>query len=75
MMIENSTPVDESAFGSYGEFGSYDVTADWTDEDWAAYDQQIAEDMAEFDASRQDEYDLWAEAQEFVPEYNPEPPF
>ena len=56
MMIENSTPMNENAFGSYGEFVD---TPDWSTDEWAAYDAQIAEEMAEYDNTQ----DLYWEAE------------
>lgn len=65
MMIENSTPVDETPFGAFGTFDGYDQTADWTDEDWAEYDRYVAEEMDKWDEDHADDYvDL-----------DPEPPF
>lgn len=53
MMIENSTPVSENAFGSFGEFVD---TPEWTDEEWAEYDAWLAEDIAKWDAEHEDEW-------------------
>ena len=51
-MTINAFDHENTPYGSYGEFGSYDVTEDWTDEDWAAYDAQVAEDIAAYEAEQ-----------------------
>ena len=58
---------ENTIYGSYGEFESYGLPS--TDEEWAEYDRQVAEDMAAFDAM--------AEAGEipFFPGEDFEPPF
>ena len=65
MMIQTSTPENETPVGSFGTFDSYDVTADWTDEDWHQHDAEIAADMAAYDEAMADEY----------VDFDPEPPF
>lgn len=56
MMIHTATPADEIPFGSFGTFDSFDVTSEWTDEDWAEHDRHVAEEMAKFDAETEDDY-------------------
>lgn len=56
MMIENAVPMNENAFGGYGEFVD---TPDYTAEEWAEHDAQIAAEMAEYD----DTADLYWEAE------------
>ena len=59
MSIE--TNPENVPFGSYGEFDSFG-TAEWTDEDWAAYDAHVAAEIDEWDAAHR-----WDEEQ-FIPD-------
>lgn len=56
MMIQTSTPVDETPFGSFGTFDGYDQTAEWTASDWADYDAHCAAEIARWDAEHVDDY-------------------
>jgi hypothetical protein len=56
---------ENTIYGSYGEFDPYG-TDEWTDEDWAEYDAQVAEDMALHD-EMMDAY--WPEPWDFDPPF------
>jgi len=57
---------DNTIYGSYGEFT--DGLENMTDEDWAIYDAQVAEDMARYDAENAWDTDLYVDL-------DTEPPF
>lgn len=64
MMIHTATPADEIPFGSFGTFEGYDVTDNWTDEDWQDYDRSVAAEMEAYDAMVADE-DYWPSPEDF----------
>lgn len=61
----NQNP-ENTIYGSYGEFDNFG-TDDWTDEDWRQYDEQIAREIAEWEADE-------ADAAIFA-DYDEDPPF
>lgn len=68
MMIENSTPMNENAFGGYGEFVD---TPEWTAAEWAEYDAQVAAEMADHDEMMRAEWEAEAiMAQYDVPDFD-----
>lgn len=52
--MSNAFDHENTPYAGHGEFDSFDVTADWTDADWAEYDEYVAREMEEFDAHTQD---------------------
>lgn len=48
--MSNAFDHETTPFAAYGEFDGYDQTADWTDEDWAEYDRQVGQDIADWEA-------------------------
>lgn len=65
MAIE--TNPENTIYGSHGEFYSEHM-ADWTDEDWQAYDRHVGQDIAEWEAQTAAEWEIFAD-------YDDEPPF
>jgi hypothetical protein len=55
-MTNHNTPADQTIYGAFGEFDAFDVTADWTDEEWANYDAWVDEELAAYDDDLADEY-------------------
>jgi hypothetical protein len=62
-MSNFTAPADQTIYSAHGEFETFGLPQ--TDEEWAAYDRYLADEMADFDAGYEDDYvDL-----------DPEPPF
>ena len=56
MSIE--TNPENTVCGAYGEFETFG-TADWSDEDWRAYDAHVAAEMDEWDAAHRWDEDMF----------------
>lgn len=57
------TAHETTIYGGYGEFDPYG-TDSWTELDWQRYDDFIASEIEQFEAS-QDEDDFWPSPEDF----------
>lgn len=48
--MSNAYDHENTPAAGYGEFDPFGID-DWTDEDWAAYDEQVAAEIEAFDAA------------------------
>lgn len=50
--MSNAFDHENTIYGAYGEFDSFDVTADWTEQDWRDYDAHCQAEIAEWEAEQ-----------------------
>jgi len=64
--MSNAYDHENTIYGSYGEFDPQD-TSKWTDEDWAAYDRHVGQDIADWEAQTAADFEVMMDMDDTPP--------